>query len=106
MGGRGRTRSVPAPVFTFFLWLFVPCALSLATAIWLLGRGSNGGAKAQEREISVEVEEAQPGERIWPSYVSLAVLVLLVVGDSLLSTGRRMPELDSGYRSQCTGPAR
>ncbi len=80
---------VPYPVFTFFQWLFVPTALSLAAAIWWLGRGQSIPAATlpldgttEEGSLAMDAKN----ERIWPSYVSLILLVVLVLGDSLLNS--------------------
>ncbi|MEM7170056.1 MAG: SLC13 family permease [Pseudomonadota bacterium] len=79
---------VPAPVFTFFLWLIVPTVLGLGGAIWWLARGA-GQSLPHNSAADVDLAAPQKGtpedERIWPSYVSLVILIVLVVGDSLLS---------------------
>lgn len=82
---------VPAPVFTFFLWLFLPSALSLGLAIWWLARPGNEFAptcQAETIQPGLEtLEEGNSGaERIWPSYLSMAFLVVLIVGDSVMNT--------------------
>lgn len=78
---------VPAPVLTFLLWLLVPTILSLALSVWWLSRKlaprRAGTAGPDEPVPGSALLGAGEGARLWPPVLAVALLVLLVVGESV-----------------------
>jgi Na+/H+ antiporter NhaD/arsenite permease-like protein len=71
---------LPSPVLTFALWLGTPALLSLAFAcLWL--RRHLAGPRGSGEGAPLPPPHATP--RTWPAWLATALLVLLVVGDSL-----------------------
>ena len=71
---------LPSPVLTFALWLGVPALLSLAFAcLWL--RRHLAGSQTQGEGAPLPAPHAKP--RTWPAWLATALLVVLVVGDSI-----------------------
>ncbi|MEM9221408.1 MAG: SLC13 family permease [Pseudomonadota bacterium] len=79
---------LPAPIITFFVWLIVPTLICLAIAAVLLARRIHADAF----EVGNVWESMDHGDaKLWPSVLSVGLLVVLVVGDSVIAT------LDLGY---------
>ncbi|MEQ8344419.1 MAG: SLC13 family permease [Sneathiellaceae bacterium] len=74
---------LPAPVPTFLLWLLVPAAVSLAVAAWWLSRGLKP-ASGTEGAVLLDAALGKP-HALWPPLLAMALLVLLVAGESLAS---------------------
>ncbi|MEO1019538.1 MAG: SLC13 family permease, partial [Pseudomonadota bacterium] len=74
---------VPAPVFTFFLWLIVPTIVSMLFVIWWLGRSitKTDASAAPSAEVKLAEEH-----KMWPYFLSGACLFLFVVTDSVVSS--------------------
>lgn len=75
-----------APVLTFFLWLIVPTVASLVlSTIWFARtmRGTESGDA--DALLEDPRREERPGHPLWPLYLAVALLVVLVVGESLAS---------------------
>lgn len=73
---------VPAPIITFFVWLIVPTLICLALAAWYLARS----IKAGDDELGEvwETPEQEASERLWPSLLSVGLLVVFVLTDSIV----------------------
>ncbi|MEO1194141.1 MAG: SLC13 family permease [Pseudomonadota bacterium] len=72
---------VPAPVLTFFVWLIVPTLLCLGLVfVWLLR-----ALRRQEAGESDPPPFEESSSRLWPLYIAVIILVVLVVGESVLA---------------------
>ncbi|MEM0908420.1 MAG: SLC13 family permease, partial [Pseudomonadota bacterium] len=78
---------VPAPMLTFLAWLIVPTVLCLGlTTLWLLrAANAQSDAPTAEPDFADNTEAAPQGARLWPLYSSLALLVVLVTGESVIA---------------------
>ncbi|GAB5374883.1 MAG: SLC13 family permease [Acuticoccus sp.] len=82
---------VPAPMLTFVVWLIVPTVLCLVLAALWLARGALGGDAHAVVDEPAENNGAGP---LWPFGLAVALLFVLVVGDSVveaLSPGKGIP---------------
>lgn len=71
---------VPAPMFTFAAWLLVPAAASLALAtLWLAPKALAHDAPEPE----IREPDAARDRPLWPFYLSVGLLFVLVVGESV-----------------------
>lgn len=78
---------LPAPLFTFVIWLIVPTVLSLLFTIWWLGRALAEAPATTSMESDPSPEE----QALWPSLLSVACLAVFVIADSVVATVR--PEI-------------
>jgi len=85
---------VPSPMLTFLVWLIVPTLVCLALATLWLAPGALGSADNLGTEAAPEA--ADDDKPLWPFHLAVALLCILVVGDSLLEAAGYDPGLPLG----------
>lgn len=75
---------LPAPLVTFLLWLLVPTGICLAGAAYWLARG----LQPVEDNSPLTLEVPPQVDRQWPVLLAVAVLVFLVLAESLLTIAK------------------